>query len=177
MASQALWAQGPHCCRIPGETDCVVRGSEETRKSGGGVSWPDEEVISKTWSVSLPNLPEAANSLQTIEGLFPLLLGTQLYKRSQSTGSQEDSDLVLPNTHTHTPHDSGASQNGPRGPIKVHSLLSILKEQYQNSAEISKQDCLSSELVFLHMVQYPCRPTPTSKGIGLSHHSSQEPLK
>lgn len=72
--------------RIPGETDCVVRGSEETMKTGGGVSWPDEEVISKTWSVSLPNLPEAASSLQTIEGRFPLLLGTHLYKKRQSTG-------------------------------------------------------------------------------------------
>ena len=40
---------------------------------------------------------------------------------------------MLPNTHT--PQDSGASLNGPRGPIKDHSLLSILKEQCQNSAE------------------------------------------
>ena len=69
-------------------------------KTGGGISWPDEEVISKTWSVSLPNLPEAASSLQTIEGHFPLLLGTHLHKKSQSTGSQEDSELVLP-THTY----------------------------------------------------------------------------
>lgn len=175
MVPQRLWAQGPHCSRIPGETDCVVRGSEETMKTGGGVSWPDEEVISKTWSVSLPNLPEAASSLQTIEGRFPLLLGTHLYKKRQSTGIQENSELVLPNTHT--PQDSGASLNGPRGPIKDHSLLSILKEQCQNSAEISKQDCLSSELVFLHVVQSPCRTIPTSKGMDLSHHSSQEPLK
>lgn len=78
----------------------LVRGSEETMKTGGGISWPDEEVISKTWSVSLPNLPEAASSLQTIEGHFPLLLGTHLHKKRQSTGSQEDSELVL-RTHTY----------------------------------------------------------------------------
>lgn len=159
MASQALWAQGPHCCRIPGETDCVVRGSEETRKSGGGVSWPDEEVISKTWSVSLPNLPEAANSLQTIEGLFPLLLGTQLYKRSQSTGSQEDSDLVLPNTHTHL-MTQVLLRMAPEDPSRTtvfsaFSKSSIRTQQRFQSRTVSLQSLCFSTWYSTHAAQPP----------------------
>lgn len=40
-------------------------------------------------------------------------------------------------------------------------------------SRISKRDCLSSDLVFLPVVQSPCRTTPTSKGMGLCHHSSR----
>lgn len=80
------------------------------------MSWPGEEGVPKTCSVSFLNFPKGARAKkahlarhpQCHRRPFSLSSGDTPYRRSHSTGSQEDFNLVHP-TCICTPYDSGAS--------------------------------------------------------------------
>lgn len=83
------------------------------RKKGDGMSWPGEEGVPKTCSVSFQNFPEATRAKKAHLAQYP-----QCHQRPFSLSSgdtplqedpqQEDFNLVHP-ICTCTLHDSGAS--------------------------------------------------------------------
>lgn len=147
------------------------------------VSRPEEEGASKTWSVSLPHLPEGTSGrrLRTIKGHFLMPLGTHLCRRSPAQEARRTLPWCLPPPSPpplappHTPHDSGASpsswvtRQGPQSPR--HSQSKSARNQARcQSRTVSLQSLCSSGWHTAH----PTHP-PTCQGTGLSHHSAQGP--
>lgn len=111
---------------------------------------------SKTWSVSLPNLPEAASSLQTVKTL-PTLRDT-LYKKRQSTGIQEDSELVLP---AHTPSGLRCfsewpqrTHQGPQSSQHSQRAVSELSRDFKAGLSLFRA-CVFSPWYRAHAAQPP----------------------
>lgn len=148
---------------------------------------PEEEGVSNTWSVSFPNLPEAAGPGRHIRPTASrpseansLASRTHLCRRRSSTGSQQDFALVpLPPPHPLHPTSPGTQAlplNDPDEPARSTVPWALPQGSVRNQAETSEQDIslqsfrsprMVGTLPTLHTHQSENKPFP-SQGPGAS---------